>query len=60
MYDVIIPKNPGNYDAVDWAKENCSGYYHVNTRVIRESSKYVFLFRFMKEEDAIMFTLRWL
>lgn len=59
MYTVLIPKVRSNHDAVDWAKENCPSFLAVNTRVIHSTQEYVFLFKFEKEDDAFMFTLRW-
>lgn len=60
MYTVMIPKIAKNYSAVDWVQQHCPSCCAVNTRVIKETKEYVFLFKFEKEEDSILFALRWL
>lgn len=63
-YHITLEFEPGNYNiefddnvdkAIKWCKKKTSGFYTIDSDTYFEKV----IFRFEKERDAIIFTLKW-
>lgn len=45
------------YEALKWAKKNCSSY--ITNDAVEKEGKWYYRFFFSQEKDVMMFVLRW-
>lgn len=61
--DILVPEAvpadgySSGFDALTWAKKHCPSY--ITNDAIQKQGQYYYRFYFGKEQDQIMFTLRW-
>lgn len=60
--DLLVPvATPGfsnRYEPLNWAKKNCPSY--ITNDAVQKNGEYYYRFYFGKEQDQIIFALRWL
>lgn len=62
--DLLIPEAvpadgySSGFEALNWAKIHCPSY--ITNDAIQKQGQYYYRFYFGKEQDQIVFTLRWL
>lgn len=48
---------PSFYEPLTWAKKHCASY--ITNDAVQKNGVYYYRFYFSKEEDQVMFALRW-
>ena len=51
-------RGPPGFEALHWAKKNCPSY--ITNDAVQRQGQYYYRFYFGREQDQIVFALRWL
>lgn len=57
LVPIAFPGCKNVYEPLVWAKKNCPSY--ITNNAVQKNGEYYYRFYFSKEQDQIIFALRW-